>query len=55
MTEDAYWRENYSKRPYTTRETKYETYQPAYRYGWESRARHTGKNWDDVENDLASG
>src|SRR5689334_18158256 len=33
--EDAYWREHHSKRPYYTQGTKYEDYQPAYRYGWE--------------------
>ncbi len=32
-----------------------EEYSPAYRYGWESRSRHTGQNWTDVEADLARG
>ncbi len=32
----------------------YERYQPAYRYGWESRNRYQGRNWNDVESDLRS-
>jgi hypothetical protein len=32
----------------------YERYQPAYRYGWESRSRYQGRNWSDVEADLRS-
>ena len=31
--EDAYWRENYSKRPYAQGGRSYEHYQPAYKYG----------------------
>lgn len=53
--EDAYWRENYSSRPYVDQGGAYETYQPAYRYGWESRTQHSGRRFDEVENDLASG
>jgi hypothetical protein len=33
----------------------YDDYAPAYRYGWESRTRHTGRTWDQVENDLSRG
>lgn len=32
----------------------YERYQPAYRYGWESRNRYQGRNWNEVESDLRS-
>src|SRR5919201_81873 len=35
--EDAYWRENWSKRPYADQNLGYEHYQAASRYGWESR------------------
>jgi hypothetical protein len=49
--EDAYWQSNYASRPYAgTR--PYEDLRPAYQYGWESRARHHGRNWSDVESDL---
>lgn len=53
--EDAYWRENYSSRPYVNQGASYDTLQPAYRYGWESRSRYDGKSWNDVEGDLRSG
>lgn len=50
--EDAYWRENYHTRPYASADRGYEYYQPAYRYGWESRARYGDRQWDEVESDL---
>ena len=51
--EDAYWRENYKNRPYVQAGTSYDEYAPAYRYGWESRTRHQGRRFDEVENDLS--
>jgi hypothetical protein len=53
--EDTYWRENYSARPYVQKGTSYDTLQPAYRYGWESRSRYDGRSWTDVEDELRSG
>ncbi len=53
--EDAYWRENYKTRSYVTKGADYTTYQPAYRYGWESHSRYAGKSFNDVESDLRSG
>ncbi len=53
--EDAYWRDAYTSRPYYEESTPYDDYAPAYRYGWEARALHTGKTWDDVENELKLG
>ncbi len=53
--QDAYWRENYANRSYYDEGTSYDDYAPAYRYGWESRTRHEGKNWNDVEADLKQG
>ena len=50
--ESAYWRDNYSTRPYVTKGEKFETYEPAYRYGWESRNRYAGRKFEDVETDL---
>lgn len=51
--EDAYWRGSYATRPYYDSSTDYHEYAPAYRYGWESRNRHAGKKWNEVETDLA--
>lgn len=53
--EDEYWRSNYSSRPYADKSTEYETLQPAYRYGWESRGRQMNDKWEDVEQDLSKG
>jgi len=50
--EDAYWRENYAKRPYVTEGETYDFYRPAYEYGWTSHERHAGKKFDDVEAEL---
>src|SRR3954465_10984009 len=47
--EDAYWRNNYSKRPYAANRS-YDDLAPAYRYGWESRGRHTRPNFNDAQN-----
>lgn len=51
--EHAYWRSNYSSRPYVSQGTSYDEYAPAYQYGWEARSRHTDKNFDDVQDNLA--
>ena len=53
--EDAYWRENYASRDYVDRSRPYEEYQPAYRYGWESRGRSENRTWDQTESDLERG
>ena len=53
--EDTYWRSNYASRPYVERGTAYDTYRPAYRYGWESYSHHRGRSFEDVERDLESG
>ncbi len=53
--EDAYWRENYNKRPYYEQGSTYDDYQPAYRYALDNRSRYRGRRFDDVESDLGSG
>lgn len=50
--EDAYWKENYAKQPYVDSNVPYETYAPAYRTGYEGRARHQGRPFEDVETEL---
>ena len=47
--EDAYWREAYSKEPYYNPERSYEDYAPAYRMGWESRAKYEDGTYDQYE------
>jgi hypothetical protein len=53
--EDAYWRDNYAKRPYFSKDVPYDTYSPAYKYGWESRQRHAGRSFDEAEAELRAG
>ncbi|MDQ6685231.1 MAG: hypothetical protein M3Z16_08890, partial [Pseudomonadota bacterium] len=53
--EDAYWRENYRSRPYVGADASYDDYGPAYGYGVNSYARHTGRRFDEVESDLSRG
>jgi len=50
--EDGYWKENYSKRPYVERNVAFETYQPAYRTGYEGYTRYSGRKFEEVEPDL---
>jgi hypothetical protein len=47
--EDAYWRENFSRRPYVKSGTNYDEMRPAYQHGWESRGRYAGTGFVDAE------
>jgi hypothetical protein len=53
IADDDYWRQNFATRPYVRPDFSYEDYQPAYRHGWESRARFQDQHWDKVEDQLA--
>ena len=50
--EDRYWRTDWSGRPYATG-TDYDTLGPGYRYGYDAANRYRGRNWTDIESDLA--
>jgi len=54
--EEAYWRDEYQNRPYFKKGTSYETYQPYYKYGYESASRpeFRGRKYEDVEPQLES-
>ncbi|MGH9360677.1 MAG: hypothetical protein ACRD2T_02080, partial [Thermoanaerobaculia bacterium] len=52
---DLYWRQGWRERPYAERDLSYEDYQPAYRYGWESRSLYPERTWEGAEHDLESG
>lgn len=54
-TEDNFWTENFSSRPYAIGPDYYERFRPAYRYGFESARHHAGRTWDDAEADLRAG
>jgi hypothetical protein len=51
--EDAYWRTKYRDRPYAA-SGDYEDFSPGYRFGFESASRYRGRDWDDIEPELAS-
>jgi len=50
--EDTYWRNNYRSRPYAG-SADYDTYQGAYRYGYESAQQYRDRDWAAVEGDLS--
>jgi hypothetical protein len=54
-TEDNYWHENFTSRPYALGPDYYDRFRPAYRYGFESAQHGLGRNWDEAEPDLRRG
>src|SRR4051812_9496725 len=54
-TEDNYWFENFSSRPYALGPDFYDRYRPAFRYGFDSARHHVGRSWDEAEPDLRQG
>lgn len=50
--EDAYWRDNYSSRPYVAPGDTYDQYGPAYRYGVDAYPEYKGRSFDEVESSL---
>ncbi len=46
--EEKYWSENYHTRAYV-KESNFETYRPAYRYGVEAYQKNAGREFDDIE------
>ena len=54
--EDEYWRGACRSRPYWSKDSTYDDWRPAYRYGYESAVRHEGRAWDDqLEDELRTG
>jgi hypothetical protein len=51
-TQDAYWRDNYQRRPYIASDRGYDFYRGAYRYGAEASGRYANREWSDVEPEL---
>lgn len=54
-TEDNYWHENFTSRPYALGPDYYDRFRPGYRYGFESAQHHLGRGWDEAEPDLKQG
>jgi hypothetical protein len=53
VAEEAYWRDNYSSRPYVANGAQYDEYAPAYRYGVESYSRNPNQSFDEAEPQLS--
>jgi hypothetical protein len=51
--EEAYWRENYTARPYVGDKESFDDYGPAYMYGVDNYARYEGREFEEVEPELA--
>lgn len=51
VVEDAYWRSNYSSRPYASGST-YDEYRPAFGYGVDAYTRYPDRTFDEVEPEL---
>ena len=54
-TEERWWRDNFSSRPYARAGRDFDYYRGGYRYGFENAARHPNRSWDEVETELRSG
>ena len=51
--EDAYWRDNYSERPYVEQGSSYDNYGPAYGFGVEAFSRYPGRAFDEMEPEMS--
>src|SRR5687767_14802738 len=51
--EAEYWKGAHTSRPYFDKSHKWDDYEPAYRYGWESRTQYQDRKFNDVESDLS--
>jgi hypothetical protein len=54
-TEENYWFENFSSRPYALGPDFYDRFRPAFRYGFDSAHHSMGRNWAEAEPDLRAG
>jgi len=51
VAEAAYWRDNYSSRPYANGST-FDEYRPAFGYGVDAYTRYPDRTFDEVEPEL---
>jgi hypothetical protein len=55
VTEEIWWRESFTNRPYVRADLGFDYYSPGYRYGFESATKYRGRQWKDVEPELERG
>ena len=53
-SEEAYWREQHGNQPYADKNRAYEDYAAAYRLGVEGVQKYGGREYDEVEQSLAT-
>lgn len=51
--EEIYWREHHAEQAYADRTLPYEHYAPAYRTGYEAATKYAGKEFEQIEDDIA--
>lgn len=55
-TTDRYYADQFEGVDYRDRDSSYDDYRPAYRYGTQARSRYGNRSWDDdLESELATG
>ncbi|MEP6955580.1 MAG: hypothetical protein ABI883_02050 [Chthoniobacterales bacterium] len=51
--EEKYWRENHSSRVWADESASYDHFAPAYRTGYEGITKYSGREYHEIEGDLA--
>jgi len=51
--EDEYWRANHGAQEWADASSSYENYAPAYRTGYQGVTKYSGRQYNDIEADLA--
>ena len=51
--EYAYWRDNYTSRPYVSAGSSFDDYGPAYDYGVKSASKFSSRSFEEIENDMS--
>lgn len=51
--EDAYWRSNFSARPYVEHGSSYDDYGPAYGLGVDAFSRYPGRPFDEIDSEMS--
>jgi len=54
QSEEAYWREQHDRQPYADKSRSYQDYATAYRVGFDAANKYAGKQYDEVEESLAT-
>jgi hypothetical protein len=53
-TEEAYWRQQHGSQPYADKTRSYDDYAAAYKLGAEGAEKYAGREYDEVEQSLAT-